>query len=206
MPRGGRRPGAGRKKGTVLKKTLKKREITEASEAAATAQMLGKALRKEEAREKARVIITSRMEELLDAAIRSALGVRHLLTRNPDGKFVKCVSEEQIEEALRTDNQFWIYTKDPNTGAFTDLMNRAIDKPLDQKQQVEQTGEIRIRWIRHDENDDGTPRRVETIEHRQEVSQELPQEVPAHRPRLLMGSTDEEDKLVDVRRTGDVWS
>jgi len=37
------------------------------------------------------------------------------------------------------------YTKDPNVQAFTDLMNRALGKPVE-PMQVEQQGAIEIRW------------------------------------------------------------
>ena len=43
------------------------------------------------------------------------------------------VAEAQIDAALASGNLFWIYTKDPNIQAFTDLMNRALDKPAEQK-------------------------------------------------------------------------
>ncbi len=36
---------------------------------------------------------------------------------------------------------YYIYAKDPSIQAFTDLMNRALDKPKEQKQEVEITGE-----------------------------------------------------------------
>ena len=51
------------------------------------------------------------------------------------GKFERVTGDaEQIDKALKTDNACWIYTKDPNVQAFTDLMNRAIDKPMEQVQ------------------------------------------------------------------------
>jgi len=46
---------------------------------------------------------------------------------------------------LASGNSFWIYTKDPSVQAFTDLMNRALDKPTEQVQLQEQ-GAIEIRW------------------------------------------------------------
>jgi len=40
----------------------------------------------------------------------------------------------QIDEALASGNVARIYTKDPSVQAFTDLMNRALDKPTEQIQ------------------------------------------------------------------------
>ena len=56
------------------------------------------------------------------------------------------VAEAQIDEALASGNSFWIYSKDPSVQAFTDLMNRALDKPTEQVQLQEQ-GVVQIRWM-----------------------------------------------------------
>jgi hypothetical protein len=83
-------------------------------------------------------IITENLEELLDAQIKNAIGIRHLLMRDPaTGKLRRVATDTnnpeltkaQIDAALRTGDAFWIYTKDPSAQAFTDLMNRAFDKP-----------------------------------------------------------------------------
>jgi len=53
------------------------------------------------------------------------------MMRDPKtGKFERITgSAEQIDKALKTKNTVWIYTKDSNVQAFTDLLNRCIDKP-----------------------------------------------------------------------------
>lgn len=54
------------------------------------------------------------------------------MMRDPKtGKFERITDVEQIDEALKTDTAFWIYTKDPNVQTLTDLLNRAIDKPAE---------------------------------------------------------------------------
>src|SRR5262249_6426886 len=67
----------------------------------------------------------------------------HLMMRDPKtGKFERIakdvddpkVAEAQIDAALASNNAVWIYTKDPSVQAFTDLMNRALDKPTEQIQ------------------------------------------------------------------------
>jgi hypothetical protein len=68
--------------------------------------------------------------------------------RSKTGKFERVTgSPEQIDEALTTDNAFWIYTKDPNVQAFTDLLNRALHKLAEHVQMAgADGGSIVIRW------------------------------------------------------------
>ena len=66
------------------------------------------------------------------------------------GKFERVTgAAEQIDAALKTDNAFWIYTKDPNVQAFTGLLNRALDKPAEYVQTAgHDGGPLVIRWQR----------------------------------------------------------
>src|SRR5215472_9991790 len=106
---GGARPGAGKPKGVKWPTTL----------------------RKEEARELVRQYFTERLPQFLDAMSDNITGIRHLMMRDPKtGKFERVTGDaKQIDKALKLKNAFWIYTKDPNVQAFTDLLNIAIDKP-----------------------------------------------------------------------------
>jgi hypothetical protein len=77
------------------------------------------------------------------------VGIRHLMMRDPKtGKFERVTgSAAQIDKALKTKNAVWIYTKDPNVQAFTDLLNRAIDKPAEHIQVAgADGGPLTIRW------------------------------------------------------------
>jgi hypothetical protein len=86
-------------------------------------------LRKKEARERVRCFITERLGEFLEAMVDNVTGIKHLMMRDPKtGKF------ERI-------------TGDANVPAFTDLLNRAIDKPAEHIQ-VAGEGSITIRWQR----------------------------------------------------------
>ena len=89
-----------------------------------------KTLEKEQAREFVRQYVTERLEPLLAAQIDKAVGIKHLmmLDTNTGRKFERVTGDaKQIDKALKTKTAFWIYTKDPSTQAFTDLLNRAID-------------------------------------------------------------------------------
>src|SRR5215813_12526575 len=104
MPLGSKRPNAGRKVGFKFPTTLQKIH----------------------ARELVRQKITENLNTLIDAQIDNARGLNHLMMRDPKtGKFERVTGDaKQIDKALKSKNAFWIYTKDPNVQAFTDLLNR----------------------------------------------------------------------------------
>ena len=118
LTHGGKRAGAGMKKGTKLASTLSK----------------------EAARELARSIILVELVPMLQAQIAHAKGLHYLVTRDKKtGKFIRVgpamagqVGEETIE----------VWEKDPSTQAFTDLLNRALDKPTEGPLEVRVSGEI----------------------------------------------------------------
>jgi hypothetical protein len=125
VPHGGRRPKAGRKAGFKLPATLTK----------------------EQAREALRTIVIREMDALVAAQVQNAKGLHHFFLRDEAGRFVQVVDPKLIEAALNAgdrDSYYWIHTKDPSTQAFTDLMNRALDKPKEQEQDVNLKGALRI--------------------------------------------------------------
>ena len=89
----------------------------------------------------------------------NVLGIRHLMMRDPKtGKFERITGDaKQIDKALKTKTAFWIYTKDPNAQAFTDLLNRALDKPSEHVQVTGDGGPLIIRWQCADDE----PKRIE---------------------------------------------
>jgi hypothetical protein len=108
--RGGARAGAGMPKGTKTKKTLDK----------------------EAAREVLRELVKASMGPLVAAQISNATGIHYLVVRDKaSGKFLRVGSGRA--ETLKPDEEIIeIWEKDPSVQAFTDLMNRTIDKPIDQ--------------------------------------------------------------------------
>ena|SRR5215813_8136622 len=130
MPLGSKRPNAGRKVGFKFPTTLQKIH----------------------ARELVRQKITENLNTLIDAQIDNARGLNHLMMRDPKtGKFERVTGDaKQIDKALKSKNAFWIYTKDPNVQAFTDLLNRALDKPSEHVE-IAGEGSITIKWQTGDE-------------------------------------------------------
>jgi hypothetical protein len=123
--RGGARPNSGPAKGTKYAPTLKK----------------------EAAREVLRAVVMRHMDDMLRAQIAHAKGIGHLYTRDKNGKFTKIENQAQIDRLLlegTEDQDYWIFAKDPSVQAFTDLMNRALDKPKEQEQELEVKGALRL--------------------------------------------------------------
>lgn len=125
MPRGGKRPGAGKPKGYKHANTLDKLA----------------------ARELLRTRVTAELLPMIDAQIQNAKGISHLFVRDENGKFVQITEVEKIEQVLNSgeqDKYFYIHTKDPSIQAFSDLMNRALDKPKEQEIEIKVSGELEI--------------------------------------------------------------
>ena|SRR5215831_86912 len=138
-----------------------------------------KTLEKEQAREYVRQVVTARLGSLLEAQLDNAEGTRHLMMRDPKtGQFERITGGvEQIDEALKSNNACWIYTKDPSVQAFTDLLNRALDKGAEHVSIAgADGGPIQIQWMRPDEE--------ETLEsNSKELSMSL---APVSRPTAIL--------------------
>jgi len=123
---GGKRPGAGRPKGSKNQATLSK----------------------EAAREALRAIIQREMEAMVGAQVAAAKGLKYLVARNrQSGKFIR-LSEEAMTKLLAGEDDetelVEVWEKDPSTPAFTDLMNRALDKPKEQEMEVRVSGSLEV--------------------------------------------------------------
>lgn len=100
-----------------------------------------KTIEKEAARSALRQIVLRDMDALVGAQLANAKGISHFFLRDKAGQFVKIEDPKLIAQALNSGDEgsyYYIFTKDPSIQAFTDLMNRALDKPADQ---VKVTGE-----------------------------------------------------------------
>jgi hypothetical protein len=118
-PNGGKRPGAGRKVGFRFPATLDKME----------------------ARELVRRKVVAELEPMIDAQVAHAKGLSYLVTRDKKtGKFIR-VTEAMAKVKLEEGEELVeVWEKDPSVQAFTDLLNRALDKPKEQEQEIKITG------------------------------------------------------------------
>jgi hypothetical protein len=126
MPKGklgGARPNSGPKKGTKYRPRAS-------------------TLSKEAAREALRVIVTREMEALTAAQIANAKGIRYLMSRDKKGgRFRRLEKLPKPGELVGGEDEIIeVWHKDPSIQAFTDLMNRALDKPKEQMQEIEVHG------------------------------------------------------------------
>jgi hypothetical protein len=123
MPRGGARPGSGLKKGTKLQRTLDKIE----------------------ARELVRRTVTAALGPLIEAQIANAKGLKYLVTRDKhSGKFIRVTEAMARLKQGDSEEHIEVWEKDPSVQAFTDLMNRALDRPAEQEQQIAHSGTLTI--------------------------------------------------------------
>ena len=124
-PNGGARPNSGPKKGAKYAKTISK----------------------ELAREVVREYVMQHMPAMIEAQVAHSKGLKYLVIRDPKtGKFKK-ITQEKMDAMLEEGNEdeldrLEIWEKEPSVPAFTDLMNRTLDKPAEQKQVLEITGEL----------------------------------------------------------------
>jgi hypothetical protein len=124
---GGKRPGAGKPKGSKAQKTIAK----------------------EIAREALRQLVLQRMESLVAAQMAHAEGLKYLVTRDKkSGKFIRVTEAMAKAKSGLRDNEeiIEVWEKDPSVQAFTDLMNRAIDKPCEQPQEIQHSGSLTLTW------------------------------------------------------------
>ena len=126
MSRGGARPNSGPKKGTKYAPTVSKAE----------------------AREAHRRVIEKFALRMIRSQVAAAIGIGHVYSRDQHGKFTR-IENEAVAHQLLTEGtegkDYWIFLKDPSTAAFTDLMNRAFDKPKEQERDITLDGSLVIK-------------------------------------------------------------
>lgn len=103
-------------------------------------------LSKEAARAVLRAMVTAEMRPMVDAQISNAKGLRYLVVREKaSGKFVRVAAARAKVNSGEEIIEVW--EKDPCVQAFTDLMNRTIDKPAETlNADVDHKVEIEFRW------------------------------------------------------------
>lgn len=129
MGHGGKRAGAGKKKGTRWPATLDKLA----------------------AREFVRQKVTAALRPLIDAQLANATGLKYLVTRDKKtGKFIRVTEAMARLKQGDSEEHIEVWEKDPSVQAFTDLLNRALDKPTEYvDMQVTQTDVATILKSRH---------------------------------------------------------
>src|SRR5580765_4132960 len=122
---GGKRPGSGRKRGVKMPHTLEK----------------------EAAREYTRQTVIAGLAPMLRAQMAHSTGIGHCYTRDKNGKFTRVEDLDDIDRLLTEGvegEHFFIFAKDPSAVAFKELLDRALDKPKEQAQEIHVSGEIEL--------------------------------------------------------------
>lgn len=127
-PRGGARPGAGMPKGKVCKKTLDKEVV----------------------RELVRQRVSAEIGPMLDSQISNAKGIKYLVVRQKSsGKFLRVTEAMAKAKAGNDEEIIEVWEKYPSVQAFSELLNRAIDKPKEQLQEVKLSGSVELIQMLH---------------------------------------------------------
>jgi hypothetical protein len=101
-------------------------------------------LTKQAIRDRVQALVSAQLDGLTVAQIAQAKGLKYLVRRDPaTGKF-----ERIGPEGIDGEGVIEVWEKDPSTAAFTDLMNRAADKPKDQPIEVTVTVGLEARKAR----------------------------------------------------------
>jgi hypothetical protein len=94
-----------------------------------------KTVEKEVLRERLRAKVGAALDPMTDAQISNACGIKYLVAREKaTGKFRK-LSEAEATLAIGNESEtevIEVWEERPNVQAFTDLLNRTIDKPIEQ--------------------------------------------------------------------------
>jgi hypothetical protein len=87
------------------------------------------------ARDALRAIIDRHMEAMTEAQIKHAQGIKYLVKRSVRGGKFEKVSAEDLDAVLKLQDDgeiiLEVWDKDPSVQAYTDLMNRHLDKPTE---------------------------------------------------------------------------
>lgn len=124
---GGFRPGAGRKSGGKNASTITKEAI----------------------RARVRELVAAHVDDLVASQIANAKGLKYLVVREKgSGKFVR-VTEAMAKAKLgQSEEIIEVWEKEPSTPAFTDLLNRAADKPIEAVEISGKDGQpLEVRWL-----------------------------------------------------------
>lgn len=98
-------------------------------------------LNKELARQALQAMVMAELRPMTEAQIANAKGIKYLVAREKKtGKFVRVVDVRSTVKSGEEIIEVW--EKDPSILAFTDLMNRTIDKPTETQKHE---GELTVR-------------------------------------------------------------
>ena len=94
-----------------------------------------------------RELVQASLDEITLAQIANAKGVSYLVWRDKKtGKF-KPVPEGQLEQLEKDGEVIEVWEEKPNVAAFSELLDRTLDKAPQPKGEIEIKGEMGLRWL-----------------------------------------------------------
>lgn len=103
-------------------------------------------LDKEQAREVLRDLVKASLKPMVEAQVKNATGISYLVYRDKQGGKFRSVKKDEAEAILaREDVIVEVWEERPSVQAFTDLLNRTLDKPTDSLEAVV-SGDLVFRW------------------------------------------------------------
>lgn len=105
-----------------------------------------KTMDKEQAREMLRELVKESLRPMTEAQIKNATGISYLVYRDKrGGKFTKVKADEAESILGRDDVLVEVWEERPSVQAFTDLLNRTLDKPVESVQATI-SGDLIFKW------------------------------------------------------------
>lgn len=97
-------------------------------------------------------MVRAHLAPMVEAQIDNAKGIKFLIVRQKStGRFLRVTeSMAKLREGKqgRDEEVVEVYEKDPSVQAFTDLLNRTIDKPPEQiAAEVTHGGKVEFEWV-----------------------------------------------------------
>lgn len=107
-----------------------------------------KTLAKEAAREYVRQRVTAELGELLDVQLKHAKGLSYLVARRKSGGKFERIEATRVAQLDPEEYVIEVWEKDPSVQAFTDLLNRALDKPVEHHEHAVELTDLHARLQR----------------------------------------------------------
>jgi hypothetical protein len=101
-------------------------------------------LDKEAAREHYRQRVMARLDPIIEAQMDAAIGAHQFVYTDDKGRFKVIDDPDELRACIAMGKALRLFTRLPNTSAQDSLLNRVLDKPAEQVQKIEVSGEVNV--------------------------------------------------------------
>lgn len=96
------------------------------------------------ARDLYRLRVMEHFDPIIDAQIASATGASQFVYADDKGRFKVIDDPDELRACIKMGRVLRLFTRLPNPQAQSDLLNRVLDKPKEQEQEIRITGELEL--------------------------------------------------------------